>query len=38
MESAGGQSKSEFLVRPPTDRRETVTLAADPLAELLKRR
>ena len=38
MESGRGQSKSEFPVRPPTDRREAVTLAADPLAELLKRR
>lgn len=38
MESAGGQFKSEFPVRPPADRRETVNLAADPLAEILKRR
>jgi len=38
MESAGDQSKSEFPVRPPSDRRETVSLAADPLAEILKRR
>ena len=38
MESAGDKSKSEIPVRPPADRRETASLAADPLAELLKRR